>query len=376
VPRTATIYAKSPARLLEIRWQGLNVLRKFDPGWQQAIDEGYRKNQLITQLKKHDLFRTLSDDAINAVAERTAFETYGSFEWTYKYRRQTAEPVAEEPIIAAEGDYADGLLMLSGGFARVTKRVGNGARTLTYLRDGDTYALDELHQSWINERRKVPLQTTLHALGYVNLLRIPATVLEEYVFPSFTADPDPLTRHADRPLAHDAILEWAVDNRFINATQAMVLDLERCVRCDDCVRACENTHAGNPRFVRAGPQLGQTLIAHACMHCIDPVCMIDCPTGAIHRTPDGGVVVINDETCIGCSTCASACPYNNIQMVEVRDQSGSALLDEAKRPILKATKCDLCLDQATGPACVQACPHGALIRTDFRDVHASIGRRP
>ena len=52
------------------------------------------------------------------------------------------------------------------------------------------------------------------------------------------------------------------------------------------------------------------------VECTDPVCMIGCPTGAIHRNVEEGVVVINDDTCIGCGTCANSCPYDNIRLVE------------------------------------------------------------
>jgi len=108
------------------------------------------------------------------------------------------------------------------------------------------------------------------------------------------------------------------------------------------------------------------MVANACMHCSDPVCMIGCPTGAIHRTQAGGSVVINDDSCIGCGTCANSCPYNNIRLVEIRDLSGAPVQDEATgQPIRKATKCDLCAGIPGGPACERACPHGALQRVDF-----------
>ena len=95
--------------------------------------------------------------------------------------------------------------------------------------------------------------------------------------------------------------------------------------------------------------------------------MIGCPTGAIHRSLEGGSVVINDDTCIGCGTCANSCPYGNIRLVEISDATENRLRDpENSRPILKATKCDLCSAQPGGPACVRACPHDALKRVDFR----------
>jgi Fe-S-cluster-containing hydrogenase component 2 len=78
--------------------------------------------------------------------------------------------------------------------------------------------------------------------------------------------------------------------------------------------------------------------------------------------------VIDDITCIGCATCANSCPYDNIRMVEIRDKDGSFVVDqETQMPIVKATKCDLCLDQPSGPACQRACPHDALVRMDLRD---------
>ena len=163
-------------------------------------------------------------------------------------------------------------------------------------------------------------------------------------------------------------LDFLADHRFLNGTETMLINLDRCTRCDDCVRACAATHDNNPRFVRQGPKHDQLMVANACMHCVDPVCMIGCPTGAIGRDQATGVVRINDRTCIGCGTCANSCPYDAIRMVEIRDAAGVIFLDEAtNQPILKATKCDLCADQLTGPACQQACPHDALVRINMAD---------
>jgi Fe-S-cluster-containing dehydrogenase component len=146
----------------------------------------------------------------------------------------------------------------------------------------------------------------------------------------------------------------------------MAIDLNRCTRCDDCVRACAATHDNNPRFLRFGPVHDNIMFAQSCMHCADPVCMIGCPTGAIHRDAFEGDVVINPATCIGCSACANNCPYGSIRMVEIRDESGNILVasNDAK-PIMKATKCDLCLDQYGGPACERACPHDAMKRINL-----------
>jgi Fe-S-cluster-containing dehydrogenase component len=150
----------------------------------------------------------------------------------------------------------------------------------------------------------------------------------------------------------------------------MVIDLDRCTRCDDCVRACASTHDNNPRFLRHGPSAGRLMIANACMHCADPVCMIGCPTGAIHRESFAGQVVINPATCIGCKSCFNNCPYDAIRMVEARDERGELLVDQEMKPITKATKCDLCVENRGGPACERACPHGALTRMNLNQIDA------
>jgi len=110
------------------------------------------------------------------------------------------------------------------------------------------------------------------------------------------------------------------------------------------------------------------MIANACMHCADPVCMIGCPTGAIHRESFAGQVVINPSTCIGCKSCFTNCPYDAIRMVEARDENGELLVDQEMKPIPKATKCDLCVENHGGPSCERACPHGALKRMNLNNL--------
>jgi len=364
-PRAATVICSEDAELLEIRWQGLRELRRFDAGWKRQIDENYRNNALKSHLQDTPLFEDLDPETLQKVADATLFETYGSFDWSSSFQRAGAQDaLRQEPVIVREGEYQDGLLLIRAGFARVSVKQGAAERTLTYLSAGDAFGLSELFGGWKSDG--VLVETTLRAIGYVDALRVPTRVLEEFVFPKLTQPPESFLRYSTRPLAEDSTQEWLIEERFVNGTMSMVIDLDKCVRCDDCVRACASTHDGNPRFVRHGKVHDHWMIANACMHCADPVCMIGCPTGAIHRSLSGGAVVINDDTCIGCGTCANACPYNNIRLVEIRDLSGAPVQDETTgTPIRKATKCDLCAGMPGGPACARACPHGALQRVDL-----------
>jgi Fe-S-cluster-containing dehydrogenase component len=238
----------------------------------------------------------------------------------------------------------------------------------------------------------------LRAVGMLDVLAIPVEVFAEIVLPrvrrsdwpesiqqfiarrdrrkgnvrsdrrSATSSPaiDATTQLTGESFASTALMEFVIDHRLTNGNQAMVIDLNRCTRCDDCVKACASTHDGNPRFIRGGPKHDHLQFASACMHCTDPVCMIGCPTGSIARDSSDGLVHIDETICVGCGTCASACPYNNISMASIVDPSGRSYLDrDASKPIRKATKCDMCRDVAGGPACVSACPHDALVRIDL-----------
>ena len=381
-PRTSTVVAEQDTQMLEIRWQGLREIRKYSPEWKQNIDQRYRERSLLNHLEETPLFRHLPQETLRLIADATRFEVFGEFEWQNAYQRVSEagerERLEQEPLIARQGDYPNGLLLIRSGFARVSSRYNHGERTESYIGKGDAFGLDEIVAGW--RGKYTPLRRSLRALGYVDILFIPTAVLEQHVFPRFTPEQfarltkPPPEEAADPVQPHgtaNTFLEFIVAQRFINGRAAMLIDLDRCTRCDDCVRACAATHDNNPRFIRQGPESGGVMVASACMHCVDPVCMIGCPTGAIHRDSIDGQVDINHDTCIGCSICAQSCPYGTIQMVALHDEEGLPVVtEETGAPIRRATKCDLCIDQPTGPACVSACPHDALIRADMRSIDA------
>lgn len=372
-PRTATVVAEGEALLLEIRWQGLREIRKYSPAWKEQIDGRYRERSLKRHLSETPLMWNLSESTLQLIADATRFETFGEFDWHSSYQRMREasgrELTEKEPLIAREGDYPNGLLLVRSGFARVSSRYNHGERTERYLGKGQVFGLHEIVTGWRGQH--VPLRASLRALGYVDLLFIPTAVIEEHVLPTLRPEQLAELKLSAVPSARggaDELLEFMVAQRFINGRATMLIDMDRCTRCDDCVRACAATHDNNPRFIRQGPEASGVMVASACMHCIDPVCMIGCPTGAIFRENIEGLVGIDAGTCIGCSICAQSCPYGAIQMVALRDEEGLPIVtEETGAPIRRATKCDLCIDQPGGPACVRACPHDALLRADMRE---------
>lgn len=161
------------------------------------------------------------------------------------------------------------------------------------------------------------------------------------------------------------------------ATDVLLIDESLCVRCDQCEKACADTHGGLSRLDReAGPTFETLHVPTSCRHCEHPHCMKDCPPDAIKRAPNGEVFI--SDSCIGCGNCQRNCPYGVIQMgVESKTKPSlwRWMLFGGREPGVddhdhhhygdtpkKAAKCDMCKSLPGGPACVRACPTGAARR--------------
>lgn len=220
------------------------------------------------------------------------------------------------------------------------------------------------------------------ALGDAVLLALPAATARELA----ARHPEPFARQRENERARHAKqlrVRAAVRGesgsdaftdleRLASARSLLAIELDTCVRCGHCSVACAESH-GVPRFERRGehaalvlarpgaaPARRALLLPHACQHCLDPACLVECPTGAITREPDGAVLV-REDACTGCGACAKACPWDALRMAP-RAKAGEGT------SALVASKCDLC-HGGDGPECVSACPTGAILRIDpARDV--------
>ncbi|MDA7864558.1 cyclic nucleotide-binding domain-containing protein [bacterium] len=409
-PRTATVIAANEATLLEIRWQGLRSLRQ-DKRFAANLDEHYRTHWLKIHLREVPLLRHLPEASLVRVAEATQMRSFGRLEWNSDYKRTRTLPVEQqiksEPIVCEAGRIPTELVIVRSGFGRLSQQHGASHRTTAYIGKGHVFGLEELSYNSVRPTSTplLSLQNTLRAVGFLDALFIPAETFASDILPHAhqtelpekTANlllqlaaqnletetnrrqntrkkPASASQNIDFASAtgqyfqQTALLEFIVQSRLNNGRQAMVIDLHRCTRCDDCVKACSDAHDGNPRFVRQGLSHDRLQVVEACMQCSDPVCMIGCPTGSIMRDQESGVVQIHESICVGCGTCASACPYENIRMTEVFDHQGRLYRDATTDlPIEKATKCDMCSKLPSGPACVAACPHDALVRIDLTE---------
>ncbi len=184
---------------------------------------------------------------------------------------------------------------------------------------------------------------------------------------------------------------------------AMVVDLKKCLGCQTCTISCKLFHGLGPDIVRVKvieqeegefPHVERMFIPLRCMHCDDPECLKACPTGATKKRTDGIVIVDQDE-CMGCRYCAVVCPYQARTFIAVdrRYFPGNGNLWEAKRYTEHQTgtmqKCDFCykrIDEGISrglepgiapeatPMCVISCIGKALYFGDLNDPESKVSR--
>ncbi|MDE0960577.1 MAG: 4Fe-4S dicluster domain-containing protein [Planctomycetota bacterium] len=380
--RSATVFSTTKTLVLELRWQAIRDICRKSRLFRQYLEDEVRSRSLGNLFSDIPLFDKIPKDDQAKIMDVICFERHGNENWNQGLRSSLGNKDAlidQETLVVKAGWRLDGIWVLLNGFCRISKNRDGVPDTTDYLRPGDVFGLEELLEA--TESGRAPVATrNIHSIGATDLLLISTSAVQKYILPHIPkAD---LIKNFSRPGGELNIskgtLEFLVDHRIINGNQAMIIDLDRCTDCDDCVKACAITHDGNPRFIREGHRHAQLMVATACMHCCDPVCLVGCPTGAIHRESASGNVIIQESTCIGCGTCVEACPYDNIRTVEIKDATGNPIIDtKSGSPILRATKCDLCIDQPSGPACVNACPQDALHRVHFgeRDLSSAMWKR-
>jgi Fe-S-cluster-containing dehydrogenase component len=179
----------------------------------------------------------------------------------------------------------------------------------------------------------------------------------------------------------------------------MVIDLEECIGCGYCVRACQATNdvvdeamRWNIVFPERTEDGTDFYMNRPCQHCQEAPCVRVCPVGATWVRPDG-IVAMDYSRCIGCRYCEVACPYD-VRRFNWKEPEGvnpyQPVWGEAeveRRPRGVVEKCTFCVqridrglangfvpgvDAAATPACVDACPVGARIFGDLNDPHSPV----
>ncbi len=353
-PRSATMRATEETVVLEMLRNALDILRR-NREFKAEMQRKYRDRALSNHLRTVPGLRDLPPEFVEELRERVELVSYGP---------------GEE--ICRQGEPADAFYLVRMGHVKVyVSYQDNETLVLSYLSRSQYFGEMGLLGGGVRT-------ASCSALDHVELVRISRADFELMVstFPAVRAQLEAVAREHEESnrlrLAQPSkvSLQQYVDQGLYEAQSLLVLDLEKCTRCDECVRACAQAHDGVSRLIRDGLRYEKYLVTTSCRSCRDPLCMVGCPVGSIRRKNDLEIII--EDHCIGCGRCAEQCPYGNINM-----QPFEQLLPDPqtgrmeKREWRKATVCDLCSDQCLSenddPSCVYACPHDAAHRVDGKE---------
>ena len=345
-PRSATVVAESDVVAYEMLRNVLDIMLK-NKTFRAQLDETYRRRALENHLRGVPMFADLSREFIEHLK--------GSVE---------LQRVAPGQVIVQQGEAADSFYLVRIGFVKVSENYPGGELVLAYLSRGDYFGEIGLLGGGVRT-------ATCTALDHVELVRISGDDFREMVakFPSVRAGLETVAaerRAANQQrmqMVHSVPIEQFLSQGLMEAQSLLILDLQKCTRCDACVEACADAHDGVTRLVRDGLRFENYLVATSCRQCRDPLCMVGCPVGSIRRR--NSLEVIIEDWCIGCGLCARNCPYGNINLHPFEVMADDPQNAGRKKAVVKqkATSCDLCT-HLKEPSCVYACPHDAAHRVD------------
>lgn len=354
--RAATVRAASSCVLLESPRREIVKLMNSYEQVRRFIDQYFIIRTLRASLVPDAPFEELAD-----VAKTAALRSYKANE-----------------VLFNEGDPADGLHLIRNGSVSVSKRIGGRDIVTSYVAAGNYIGeMGLVGQTTRSATVRATVATEsifLEAQVFMQMLERNAG-LRERVQDKVRERLSQNLRMESQPEAGD-LISFLMQQGLGEATDVLLIDEALCIGCDNCEKACAETHGGTSRLDRAaGPSYAQVHVPTSCRHCEDPHCMKDCPPDAIRRAPNGEVFI--QDSCIGCGNCVQNCPYGVIQMASAKEDApnlfawlltGSGPAPGARRPLdassmeKKAVKCDMCKDLSGGPACVRACPTGAALR--------------
>ena len=351
-PRSATVRAASDRVIvLEMLRNVLDILRR-QKSFRADMERKYRERALDNHLRSVPIFRDLPDDFVSYLRDRVQLLSY--------------EP---HTVIFRQGDMADAFYLVRMGHVKVVEEYADGqTMVLSYLSRSQLFGE-------IGLLAHVERTATCEAIDHVELVRIGREEFNEMIsrFPTIKAKLQAVAdermefnRNRGKQLRTLSLPQY-IEQGLFQAQSLLILDLEKCTRCDECVKACAQAHDGVSRLIRDGMRFDRFLVTTSCRSCRDPYCMIGCPVGSIRRKNDLQIII--EDHCVGCGRCAEQCPYGNISMHEFEIQfTDLSTGKKVKKTQPKATVCDLCDDQCLGeneePSCVYACPHDAAHRVD------------
>ena len=359
--RSATIFANSESFLLESpRRSMIKLINSVE-----SVERGMKSVAMVRQLRTY-LSPHLTNEVLQPVLETAQIRQYKSGQTLFR-----------------EGDKEDGVYLIQKGSVTVSREIGGRDVVIAYVAAGNYIG----EMAFLNNQ---PRNATIRAA-----INTETIWMESDKFRSLLNSAEDLRRDVERRLLGRLVesetmkarpeagnvIQFLVEQGVGEATDILLIDETLCIACDNCEKACAETHNGISRLNReAGPTYEAVHVPTSCRHCEHPHCMADCPPDAIHRAVNGEVFI--DSKCIGCGNCERNCPYGVIHMASAEPPKPGLLSwmmfgmgpgpgqDKKRKKDKKkggddrkvAVKCDMCKDVGGGPSCVRACPTGAAIR--------------
>ncbi|MBM3223984.1 MAG: cyclic nucleotide-binding domain-containing protein, partial [Candidatus Tectomicrobia bacterium] len=283
-PRTATVTATNHVLVLEVPRRAMLKLMKAEPSVKTFIDGVYilraLQSNLCPELTSQEFHEVVSD--------------------------ATLRPVKKDEVIFRAGDDEDGVYLIRSGTFKILKKRADGQEyVVTYLNVGNYFGEMALLGDATGKRT-----ATVAAATHGELIRLAKVAFVELLQRHPHLRETMQTQAAVRNLEDAIILEAPeqadrmadfLNHGVVGATDVLLIDETKCIRCNNCVSACAVTHHGQTRLDRAsGPSFARIHIPVSCRHCEGAPCLQDCPPGdAIVRDADGVVKIFADK-CIGC----------------------------------------------------------------------------
>ena len=298
--RTATVVAVEDSEVIEIGTNVLYMLQRNATS-RNVLNEAYRRHALNSDIERLPIFKELTPAGRAEAARIIA---------------KDAELMSVEPgqSIFKQGEKSDDIYLIRLGYIKVSRKHGTREQIVSYVGPGavdgasgafgEIAALSSIYGSELksdfDQLDYLPgvRTSTCSALDHVELVRIKSSQLRQIA----DANPDFKQRLLDRAkflLKKDTERESEfstgkssfVSQGLYNAQSLLVLDLESCTRCDECTKACADSHGGETRLVREGMRFENFLVATSCRSCTDPYCLVGCPVNAIFREGSKEIVI-------------------------------------------------------------------------------------
>jgi len=369
--RGATIKAAEDVIVVEISRTAALKLQASVPAAKRRITQISTERQLLQMfgsgLTKEDIAEVVeSSEIINVRAGEAIIEEGAEGNDIYVIRvgsMVVQKEIGGKPVFLSylpAGSYVGEMTLIAGGYRTATVKAAIKSEVIKISGDAFKKVLDAHPDLMRKAKKEMAARQDINA--FVEAKKDSFSGVVDYF---------------------SGVANFLVDNGIGEATDVLLIDENLCVGCDNCEKACADSHEGLSRLDReAGRTYAHLHVPTSCRHCEHPHCMSDCPPDAIHRGPDGEVFI--DDSCIGCGNCQRYCPYGVIRMDKEPPKKPSLLnwlffgfgpgpgepdkqwaadhSDPSVEKPKKAIKCDMCAGIKGGPACVRACPTGAAIR--------------